>query len=244
MGGGMMGGGIMSGGMAGSSMCTSSAFQVVGDVSLLDAAAASAAPAGSGAEADLEQLLARLGLGKLLPKLLENDIDSVAELRLCTEEDYKEMELSIGMRRKLLEALAAPANAATSSSAPPPPPPPPPQPATEAAASPSSSAFGFIGGGAAQSAPQLSAEQQEAALSAALRAAGSAGSSAYAQRPLQASGYAHEQQAVPLYAGGSGAMDVPSGPADDASKRAAKKASKTKEGLKAAFIPNEHRGSM
>ena len=27
----------------------------------------------------------------LLPKLLENDIDSVAELRLCTEEDYKEM---------------------------------------------------------------------------------------------------------------------------------------------------------
>ena len=77
-------------------------------VSILDAnapappSAAGAANGGSGANggggggSELEALLARLGLSKLLPKLLENDIDSIAELRLCTADDYKVLDISIG----------------------------------------------------------------------------------------------------------------------------------------------------
>jgi len=54
----------------------------------------------------LQECLTGLGLTKWLPKLLENEINSLDELRLLTEDDYKEMEIAIGPRRKILNALA------------------------------------------------------------------------------------------------------------------------------------------
>ena len=132
---------------------------IVGDVSFLGGTPTpppqqpQPAAAGGGGGTDLEQLLASCSLTKLLPKLLENDIDSVAELKLCTEDDYKEMDISIGMRRKLMEACGQ----APKSAPPPPPPPQQPQMSGSSAANAAfpldgsgpvqSSAFGFMSGG-------------------------------------------------------------------------------------------------
>eukprot|EP00964_Phaeocystis_antarctica_P119601 scaffold83317_cov36-Phaeocystis_antarctica.AAC.1 len=60
---------------------------------------------GGGAGESLQSLLVRLGLEKLLPTFMENDVTQVAELRLLTDADYKEMSISIGSRRKLMDAL-------------------------------------------------------------------------------------------------------------------------------------------
>jgi hypothetical protein len=49
--------------------------------------------------------MARLGLEKLLPILMQNDVTQVAELRLLTDADFKEMSILIGSRRKILDAL-------------------------------------------------------------------------------------------------------------------------------------------
>jgi hypothetical protein len=105
---GMMGGGVMQPpmGMMGAMGGLINPATIVGDVSLLDKTGSGAAVPSGSAAPDLEELLNRLGLrDKLLPKLLENDIDSVAELRLLTEDDFKEMGISIGIRRKLLEEM-------------------------------------------------------------------------------------------------------------------------------------------
>ena len=59
----------------------------------------------AGGEDDLEVLLRRLGLEKHLAHMHEQDIDSVSALRLLTDEDLKEMKFSIGVRRKLFDAL-------------------------------------------------------------------------------------------------------------------------------------------
>ena len=53
----------------------------------------------------LQSLLARLGLEKLLPIFMQNDVTQVAELRLLTDADFKEMSILIGSRRKILDAL-------------------------------------------------------------------------------------------------------------------------------------------
>ena len=60
---------------------------------------------GGGAGESLQSLLVRLGLEKLLPTFIENDVTQVAELRLLTDADYKEMSILIGSRRKLMDAL-------------------------------------------------------------------------------------------------------------------------------------------
>jgi len=89
---GMMGGGVMQPpmGMMGAMGGLINPATIVGDVSLLDKTGSGAAVPSGSAAPDLEELLNRLGLrDKLLPKLLENDIDSVAELRLLTEDDFK-----------------------------------------------------------------------------------------------------------------------------------------------------------
>uniref|UniRef100_A0A7S4BEX1 SAM domain-containing protein n=2 Tax=Chrysotila carterae TaxID=13221 RepID=A0A7S4BEX1_CHRCT len=57
--------------------------------------------------AELSRLLSSLSLERLMPMLQANDIDSVSSLRLLTDADYKEMGVSIGVRRKLLDALRA-----------------------------------------------------------------------------------------------------------------------------------------
>ena len=193
------------------------------------------------AQPELVQLLARLSLEKLLPTLLENDIDSVAELRLCTEEDYKEMAISIGMRRRLLDALsgggggAAGGGAGMTMAAS------PPQPASGAAPS----AFSFIGAGSSGGGGGL-VQSDEEALSAALRAAGNAASSAMAARPHVATGYSYEGTAA-MGAAAVASVQMLSGPSDaeDDGKRgmrAAKRAA-SKSGLKAALKGNEFAGS-
>lgn len=53
----------------------------------------------------LQSFMARLGLEKLLPILMQNDVTQVAELRLLTDADFKEMSILIGSRRKILDAL-------------------------------------------------------------------------------------------------------------------------------------------
>eukprot|EP00967_Tisochrysis_lutea_P006697 scaffold7958_cov25-Tisochrysis_lutea.AAC.2 len=63
-----------------------------------------------GVGADLEQLVLSLKLEaasaeRLLSTLAENEVDTVAALKLLTESDYRELGISIGMRRKLSHAL-------------------------------------------------------------------------------------------------------------------------------------------
>lgn len=63
-----------------------------------------------GVSADLEALLLGLNLDpsaldRLLSTLAQAEVDTVRALRLLTEEDYKELGVSIGMRRKLFHAL-------------------------------------------------------------------------------------------------------------------------------------------
>ena len=53
----------------------------------------------------LQSFLARLGLEKLLPIFMQNDVTQLAELRLLTDADFKEMSILIGSRRKILDAL-------------------------------------------------------------------------------------------------------------------------------------------
>ena len=60
---------------------------------------------GGGAGESLQSLLSRLGLEKLLPTFMQNDVTQVSELRLLTDADFKEMSILIGSRRKLMEAL-------------------------------------------------------------------------------------------------------------------------------------------
>ena len=54
----------------------------------------------------LHALMRSCNLEKLVPILIENDIDTLAALRLLTEEDFKELGVSIGLRRKLNDALS------------------------------------------------------------------------------------------------------------------------------------------
>lgn len=190
----------------------------------------------------------------------------VAELRLLTEEDYKEMSISIGMRRKLLEGLAN-------------------QPAPVAAAAVGGggggSAFGFIGVGAPaeaassnlsassmaggagtagmigltpaeeselrglkeRAAAEQAADAQEAALSAALNAAASSGTNALAQRPPQATAAYGLSPTVPAMVSGT-AMGPSSGVEPlEASMTAVKGARpKAKQGdLAAPFMANQYR---
>ena len=82
------------------------------------AAAPSAAPCSNGTgaaaptrfAADLEELFGRIPLEptallRLRATFADNDIDGVDALRLLTDADYKELGLSLGVRRKLIAAL-------------------------------------------------------------------------------------------------------------------------------------------
>jgi hypothetical protein len=60
---------------------------------------------GGGAGESLQSLLLRVGLERLLPTFVQNDVTQVAELRLLTDADFKEMSILIGSRRKLMDAL-------------------------------------------------------------------------------------------------------------------------------------------
>ena len=143
---GMLGGGMMQPpmmqppmGMVGAMGGLINPATIVGDVSLLDKTGSGAAVPSGTAAPDLEELLNRLGLrDKLLPKLLENDIDSVAELRLLTEDDFKEMGISIGIRRKLLEEMGK-------------------SPQSPAAPSGGGGGFGFVSGGGMPAPPPMTA---------------------------------------------------------------------------------------
>lgn len=212
----------------------------------------------SSAGSDLEALLQQLNLGKLLPKLLDNDIDSVAELKLCTEEDYKEMEISIGMRRKIMEALGTPGAAAVGASAS------SSLPDITArdglpgggvpVASGGNSAFAFLNssGGAAGAASQPPTDE---ALSAALRAAGSTAAAGYASAGhAPTAGYTlpPSELAAATFVPGGGMMrglNMPSGPEDEApgkvvpGSKKGKKSGKATEGLTALLRPNDRQGS-
>jgi hypothetical protein len=154
------------------------------------------------------------------------------------------MQISIGMRRKLFDALAAAqpaaAGATESSGLPAPPPPPPPPPL---AAGGGGSAFGFIGGGTAGGGLLGTPPPDDAALTAALAAAGSSASAAYAQRPQVASGYAYAGPAIPTItlSGGVG----PSGavPLAEAAEKAKKVKAKAKGDLAQPFVSNLHHGA-
>ena len=60
---------------------------------------------GGGAGESLHSLLLRVGLERLLPTFVQNEVTQVAELRLLTDADFKEMSILIGSRRKLMDAL-------------------------------------------------------------------------------------------------------------------------------------------
>ena len=183
----------------------------------------------------------------------------VAELRLLTEEDYKEMNLSIGIRRKLLECLSASKDATLAPQAP---------TAKEAYTTSgggvacSGSAFGFMDAGASASAPastvgvggpigmtpadqaELQALQRDVALTAALNAAATSGSAALAQRPAACSGYNYEIQpgpAPPTLTGGTGSAEPLV-----AEKAGGKKvrANGKKSELAVPFMANERSGPM
>ena len=100
-------------------------------------------------DAELRALLSRLALDRLGPTLAENDILSLADLRLLTERDYVEMRISIGVRRRLLDACAAQPRQQEQLRTPP--------PACTPEAMPGS-AFGFIAGGAVGGGPRGLAE--------------------------------------------------------------------------------------
>jgi hypothetical protein len=75
--------------------------------------AGTGALSGRGVSANLEALLLGLNLDtaaldRLLSTLAQAEVDTVRALRLLTEADYKELGVSIGMRRKLLHALDRP----------------------------------------------------------------------------------------------------------------------------------------
>ena len=44
--------------------------------------------------------------GKLIPIFERNDVESVDDLWLLNDADFREMGVSVGLRRKLLNALA------------------------------------------------------------------------------------------------------------------------------------------
>ena len=54
---------------------------------------------------ELAGFLAGLELSSLLPKLQENDVRTVADLKLLGEDDFKELGFSVGARRKIPSAL-------------------------------------------------------------------------------------------------------------------------------------------
>ena len=55
---------------------------------------------GAGLDEDLGSFLTRHGVEKLMATFAENDIDTVRELTLLTEADFKEMNISIGLRNR------------------------------------------------------------------------------------------------------------------------------------------------
>ena len=55
-------------------------------------------------QSDIEAWLSELGLERLLPVFVENEIDGEA-LRLLTEKDLKELGIALGPRKKILNAL-------------------------------------------------------------------------------------------------------------------------------------------
>ena len=54
----------------------------------------------------LHALLRRHALDKLIPVLVENDIDSLSAVRLLSDADFKELGVSVGLRRKLFDAMS------------------------------------------------------------------------------------------------------------------------------------------
>ena len=59
----------------------------------------------------IDQLLAQLDLNKFAPKFREEDIDLAAAAKL-SEDDLKELGLTLGARKKLYDALHPPAKGA------------------------------------------------------------------------------------------------------------------------------------